>query len=43
MCMYVHVGRGIYYRSYKLVHVWFRGIVMMLVLMGTAFVGYVLP
>ena len=43
MCMYVHVGRGIYYRSYKLVHVWFRGIVMMLVLMGTAFIGYVLP
>nr|QHE65384.1 cytochrome b [Ledra auditura] len=43
VCLYLHVGRGIYYGSYKFMMTWFSGIFMMLVLMGTAFLGYVLP
>uniref|UniRef100_A0AAU6PBY9 Cytochrome b n=1 Tax=Dusuna sp. TaxID=3133678 RepID=A0AAU6PBY9_9HEMI len=43
MCLYIHVGRGIYYGSYKFKATWFSGILMMLILMMTAFLGYVLP
>lgn len=43
VCLYIHVGRGIYYSSYKMVHVWGRGIFILLVVMMTAFLGYVLP
>nr|YP_010758770.1 cytochrome b [Binodoxys acalephae]WEX30815.1 cytochrome b [Binodoxys acalephae] len=42
-CVYFHIGRGIYYGSYKLVYVWFIGILILLLMMGTAFMGYVLP
>lgn len=40
--VYLHVGRGLYFGSFKIVEVWNRGVIMLLVLMGTAFVGYVL-
>ena len=40
---YLHLGRGIYYLSWHLTAVWCRGVTMLLVLMGTAFLGYVLP
>uniref|UniRef100_A0AAU6PC06 Cytochrome b n=1 Tax=Funkikonia zheana TaxID=3133676 RepID=A0AAU6PC06_9HEMI len=43
VCLYIHVGRGIYYGSYSFMSTWFSGILMMLTLMGTAFLGYVLP
>uniref|UniRef100_A0AAU6PBY8 Cytochrome b n=1 Tax=Destinoides conspicuus TaxID=3137869 RepID=A0AAU6PBY8_9HEMI len=43
VCLYIHVGRGMYYGSYNFMMTWFSGILMMLVLMGTAFLGYVLP
>lgn len=42
-CAYAHVGRGIYYGSYGLVHVWGRGVLILLMLMAIAFLGYVLP
>lgn len=42
-CIYLHIGRGIYYRSYKFKKVWFIGILIFLVTIGTAFIGYVLP
>nr|YP_010600867.1 cytochrome b [Binodoxys communis]WAL07398.1 cytochrome b [Binodoxys communis] len=42
-CVYFHIGRGIYYGSYKLMYVWFIGILILLLMMGTAFMGYVLP
>lgn len=42
-CVYFHIGRGIYYGSYKLVYVWFIGVLILLLIMGTAFMGYVLP
>nr|YP_010954473.1 cytochrome b [Lisarda rhypara]WMV02036.1 cytochrome b [Lisarda rhypara] len=43
VCLYLHVGRGIYYGSYKLFMTWMVGVVMLLMIMGTAFLGYVLP
>nr|UGK73280.1 cytochrome b [Cicadellidae sp. 'Neodcortus squaras'] len=43
VCMYMHVGRGIYYGSYHLMKTWYMGVLIMLVTMATAFLGYVLP
>lgn len=43
ICAYVHIGRGLYYGSYALVKVWVSGIVLIIILMVTAFIGYVLP
>nr|YP_009127051.1 cytochrome b [Peirates lepturoides]AHH93181.1 cytochrome b [Peirates lepturoides] len=43
MCLYLHIGRGVYYGSYKLFMTWMVGIVMLFLIMGTAFLGYVLP
>nr|YP_010400422.1 cytochrome b [Cotesia flavipes]UQS76151.1 cytochrome b [Cotesia flavipes] len=43
MCIYMHIGRGLYYGSYKLIKVWIIGILILLLLMMTAFMGYVLP
>nr|YP_010727958.1 cytochrome b [Bothrogonia tortilla]WDZ68139.1 cytochrome b [Bothrogonia tortilla] len=41
--MYLHTGRGMYYGSYKLTKTWFMGMIIMLITMATAFLGYVLP
>nr|YP_010432001.1 cytochrome b [Abrus yunshanensis]USS62536.1 cytochrome b [Abrus yunshanensis] len=43
VCIYMHVGRGIYYGSYNMVKTWNMGIVILLSTMATAFLGYVLP
>nr|YP_002970772.1 cytochrome b [Valentia hoffmanni]ACJ69585.1 cytochrome b [Valentia hoffmanni] len=43
ICLYLHVGRGMYYGSFKLMMTWMVGIVMLFLVMGTAFLGYVLP
>nr|AHX97809.1 cytochrome b [Mirax sp. QL-2014] len=43
ICIYNHIGRGIYYGSYKLNKVWLVGVLLLLLLMMTAFMGYVLP
>nr|AFI54849.1 cytochrome b [Poecilocoris nepalensis] len=43
MCLYLHVGRGMYYGSYKLMMTWNTGTILLLLTMGTAFLGYVLP
>nr|YP_010688216.1 cytochrome b [Pillucina pisidium (Dunker, 1860)]WBR65410.1 cytochrome b [Pillucina pisidium (Dunker, 1860)] len=43
ICVYLHVGRGIYYGSYGMTHVWGSGVLMLFVLMAIAFMGYVLP
>jgi ubiquinol-cytochrome c reductase cytochrome b/c1 subunit len=42
---YIHTFRGIYYGSYKKPRelLWILGVVALLVMMATAFVGYVLP
>ena len=41
--IYLHIGRGLYYGSYVYPEVWNIGVVIYLVLIGTAFLGYVLP
>nr|ASY97608.1 cytochrome b [Pyrrhocoris tibialis]UEP16602.1 cytochrome b [Pyrrhocoris tibialis] len=43
ICLYLHVGRGIYYGSYMLMMTWNVGIILLLAVMATAFLGYVLP
>nr|YP_010258374.1 cytochrome b [Physoderes impexa]AGO28089.1 cytochrome b [Physoderes impexa] len=43
ICLYLHIGRGIYYGSYNLVMTWMIGIILLFAIMGTAFLGYVLP
>nr|QDI93983.1 cytochrome b [Tuxedo flavicollis] len=43
ICLYMHVGRGMYYSSYKLIMTWMVGVVLLLLVMATAFLGYVLP
>lgn len=43
ICLYAHVGRGIYYGSYRFLHTWSIGVTILLLTMITAFLGYVLP
>ncbi len=43
MCMYIHIGRGLYYGSYLRIPLWSIGVIIILVMMITAFIGYVLP
>nr|AHY88044.1 cytochrome b [Ploceus philippinus] len=43
ICIYLHIGRGIYYGSYLNKETWNVGVILLLTLMATAFVGYVLP
>nr|AOY39381.1 cytochrome b [Psephenidae sp. BMNH 842687] len=43
ICVYLHIGRGIYYNSFKFLHTWLIGVILLFVVMGTAFMGYVLP
>ncbi|HYD98182.1 MAG TPA: cytochrome b N-terminal domain-containing protein [Alphaproteobacteria bacterium] len=43
--VYIHIWRGMYYGSYKKPRelLWILGVVIFLLMMGTAFMGYVLP
>ena len=43
--VYIHVARGIYYGSYQKPRgfVWAAGVVILILMMATAFMGYVLP
>lgn len=43
ICIYLHIGRGIYYNSYLFIPTWFIGVIILFVVIGTAFIGYVLP
>nr|YP_009232638.1 cytochrome b [Priacanthus tayenus]AMA76487.1 cytochrome b [Priacanthus tayenus]ARJ37019.1 cytochrome b [Priacanthus tayenus] len=43
ICIYLHIGRGLYYGSYLNKETWNIGVVLLLLVMMTAFVGYVLP
>uniref|UniRef100_A0AAU8HP01 Cytochrome b n=1 Tax=Silax daleus TaxID=3230861 RepID=A0AAU8HP01_9ECHI len=43
MCMYIHIGRGLYYGSYVNEMTWNIGVVLFLLSILTAFFGYVLP
>nr|ASM82694.1 cytochrome b [Suwallia bimaculata] len=43
ICLYLHTGRGMYYGSYMFMHTWMVGVIILFLVMGTAFMGYVLP
>nr|Q35968.1 RecName: Full=Cytochrome b; AltName: Full=Complex III subunit 3; AltName: Full=Complex III subunit III; AltName: Full=Cytochrome b-c1 complex subunit 3; AltName: Full=Ubiquinol-cytochrome-c reductase complex cytochrome b subunit [Trinomys albispinus]AAC52565.1 cytochrome b light strand [Trinomys albispinus] len=41
--LYFHIGRGIYYGSYTFMETWNIGVILLFLVMATAFMGYVLP
>nr|ABC02038.1 cytochrome b [Capra cylindricornis] len=43
ICLFMHVGRGLYYGSYTFLETWNIGVILLLATMATAFMGYVLP
>nr|WDY84690.1 cytochrome b [Gilpinia sp. 1 GYN-2022c] len=43
ICMYIHIGRGMYFGSFNFKNTWITGTLILLLTMGTAFLGYVLP
>ena len=45
VAVYIHVFRGLYYGSYKAPRelLWILGVIILLLMMATAFMGYVLP
>lgn len=43
LCVYIHIARGLYYGSYLRWHLWSSGVTLFLIMMLTAFIGYVLP
>lgn len=42
ICLYIHAGRGIYYSSYFFIHTWSVGVIILLLVIAAAFIGYVL-
>nr|AGZ84697.1 cytochrome b [Eulemur coronatus] len=43
LCLFIHIGRGLYYGSFTLTETWNIGIILLFTVMATAFMGYVLP
>ena len=45
IAVYIHIFRGLYYGSYKSPRevLWWIGVIILIVMMATAFMGYVLP
>lgn len=43
VCLYIHIGRGLYYKSYKNIETWLIGVTLLFLTILTAFIGYVLP
>jgi len=43
ICLYLHVGRGLYYGSFMFIFTWLSGVLLLLLVIGAAFIGYVLP
>ena len=42
ICLYLHVGRGLYYNSFTIIETWNIGVILLILTIGTAFLGYVL-
>ena len=42
-CLYFHIGRGIYYKSFLKTKTWIIGSLIFILTIATAFLGYVLP
>nr|YP_010429138.1 cytochrome b [Mastomys kollmannspergeri]USQ66541.1 cytochrome b [Mastomys kollmannspergeri] len=43
ICLFLHVGRGVYYGSFTFMETWNIGVILLFAVMATAFMGYVLP
>lgn len=43
ICLYLHIGRGIYYSSYLYMETWNIGVLLLILVIASAFLGYVLP
>lgn len=43
ICIYLHIGRGVYYGSYNYFITWSVGVIILFLVIATAFIGYVLP
>nr|APX39481.1 cytochrome b [Chrysolina polita] len=43
ICLYIHIGRNMYYSSYIMKETWMIGVTLFFLIMATAFLGYVLP
>nr|ADM73193.1 cytochrome b [Leontocebus fuscicollis leucogenys] len=43
ICLFLHIGRGMYYGSFLFLKTWNVGTILLLTTMATAFMGYVLP
>ena len=43
ICLYLHIGRGLYYRSFYFSSTWIVGVLILLLTIAAAFLGYVLP
>nr|AML26517.1 cytochrome b [Staphylinidae sp. BMNH 1274674] len=43
ICLYSHIGRGMYYSSFYFTITWLIGVIILFIVMATAFLGYVLP
>ena len=42
VCLYLHIGRGIYYSSYLFIETWNTGVILLCLVIATSFLGYVL-
>lgn len=43
ICIYLHIARGMYYGSYIYLETWNIGVILVILVIATAFMGYVLP
>nr|Q5VJ46.1 RecName: Full=Cytochrome b; AltName: Full=Complex III subunit 3; AltName: Full=Complex III subunit III; AltName: Full=Cytochrome b-c1 complex subunit 3; AltName: Full=Ubiquinol-cytochrome-c reductase complex cytochrome b subunit [Galago gabonensis]AAS00148.1 cytochrome b [Galago gabonensis]ALJ53324.1 cytochrome b [Galago gabonensis] len=43
ICLFMHIGRGLYYGSFTFLETWNIGVILLFAVMATAFMGYVLP
>jgi len=41
--LYIHIGKGFYFRSFRKKLVWYSGLVIFFLMMGVSFLGYTLP
>jgi quinol-cytochrome oxidoreductase complex cytochrome b subunit len=41
--VYIHIGRGLYFKSFRNTELWFSGVTLFFLMMATGFLGYVLP
>merc|ERR1712112_307296 len=43
ICIYAHIGRGLYYGRYSYKGTWVTGVFLLILVIASAFLGYVLP